>query len=160
MKPIMELKFYILSIALILSSCKAKQEANVISGYYNYDTECVNSYNDGSVLVKAWGKGTDQRSAENNARKNAVDDLLFKGISNGNSCNIRPIISNPNTKRDQQDFFESFYSNGGDYNNFISDANTKLIKQKELRVGEKAFEIMVNVDVRSLKEYFKDKFNN
>ena len=60
----------ILIIALCLFvACKAKQEVTVISGNYNYDAECVSTNKDGSILVRSWGQGIDQKEAELNARR-------------------------------------------------------------------------------------------
>lgn len=146
-------------VVLSFASCKAKQEVNqnVISGYYDYDTECVTVNMDGSVLVKSWGSGVDQKDGELNARRNAVNDILFKGVSNGNACNITALISNKNAQRDHKALLQEFYKKRGDFEDFVSKAKTDKVDKETLRKGKKAYEVLVSIDVNGLKSYFKNK---
>jgi|KNS7NT10metaT_FD_contig_21_3519760_length_616_multi_5_in_0_out_0_2 hypothetical protein len=145
---------FILLLTLLFQACKVKQDTNVISGYYNYDTDCVNQNRDGTILVKAWGQGVDQGQAELNARRNAIDDVLFKGFRT--NCSITPIISNPNVKRDNKNFFDNFYSKNGDFLRFVSRPNTKRVERSELKEGKKAFEIQVIVKRNELLNYINN----
>ena len=72
---------------LNFTSCKPQKK---IAGNYTYETECMGIEMDGSQTLKAWGYGKNRIDAVEQAKKNAVRDVLFKGIRNGKTeCNIR-----------------------------------------------------------------------
>jgi len=142
------------TVTLSVLSCKSKIET--ISGYYNYDTACVSVEKNGVQTVKAWGFGLREKEAISNARKNAIDDILFKGIRDGKGgCNIRPIISNPNVKRDQERYFNVFYTPNGAFQSFASLPDENWLRQK-LKINKKyggnlVYEIILEVDIQGLK---------
>jgi hypothetical protein len=146
------------AIILTITSCKSKIET--ISGYYDYETECVSVDRNGIQTVKAWGIGLTEKDAIRNARRRAVDDILFKGLRGGNSsCNVKPIISDPNTKVKEESYFNNFYATQGSFQQFVSMPNENWLRQK-LKINKKnngklAFEIIVDVDVMRLKNFLK-----
>lgn len=155
------IKITALSIAFVaFTSCGPRQVPKVISGYYDYDTECVSKDAGGTMLVRAWGKGMNQKDAELNARKKAVDDLLFKGIRGRDDCSINPIISNPNAKVDAERKMYRFFKDKGKFRKFVSRARAKKLDVKELRKGEKAYGLYFTVDTRELRKLFVRKLNN
>lgn len=111
--------FFLCLIAL--SSCSPKQE---IAAYYSYETECLGVEGDGSHTLKAWGKGSSKADALAQAKKNAVKDILFKGVSKGKSdCTVRPLIVEVNAEQKHQDYFFAFFADNGAYKKFISNAD-------------------------------------
>ena len=99
-----------------------------------------------------------EKDAILNARRRAVDDVLFKGIRGGNSsCSVRPIISNPNTKINQEYYFNKFYAPNGDFEKYAGLPDENWLRQK-LKVNKKsegkhAYEIIIEIDTRGLKEH-------
>ncbi|MEG1910342.1 MAG: hypothetical protein RR190_05155, partial [Bacteroidales bacterium] len=74
------------TVVLCIASCFfACNTSNRLGGYQNYETECLNSELDGSYTLRAWGIGRNQVDALAQARKNALRDVIFKGISKGKS---------------------------------------------------------------------------
>ena len=152
------LKFILCGLALIAISCKSKIET--ISGYFDYETECVSVNKIGVQTVKAWGIGMTEQEAILNARRRAVDDILFKGITGGNSaCNMRPIISNPNTRINKEHYFNSFYAPHGAFENYagLPDENwlRRKLKVNKKSDGKHAYEIIIEVNTQGLKEHLK-----
>ena len=79
------------------SSAQKKQKKT--AGFYEYETECLGVEGDGSQTVRAHGKGRNREDAMEQAKKNAVKDILFKGISKGSAeCNVKPVLFNPNAR--------------------------------------------------------------
>ncbi len=98
------------------SSCNSVKNN---AGYYSYEVECIGSSLNGIQTVKAWGKGVNKTEALEQAKKNALEEILFQGIRQGSSgCNIRPIISEINAKSKFRNYFNRFYSKG--YSDFVS----------------------------------------
>lgn len=82
------------------------------------------------------------------------------GIRGGSAqCNIRPIISNPNKRRDNVNYFNHFYAKGGLFENYAGIPNENWLRRKlkinKKNKGEFAYEIIIEVDVMGLTEVMK-----
>jgi hypothetical protein len=107
----------IAAVALLVSSCAAPV---TVAGNYTYKTECLGNDQDGTQIVKAWGSGKKRAEAVDQAMKNAVNDVLFKGITEGvNGCEMRPIVSEVNARQKYASYFNSFFTDNGAYKNFV-----------------------------------------
>ncbi|MFC4268642.1 hypothetical protein [Polaribacter marinivivus] len=159
MKRILYITFLSLTITTLVS-CGSRQVPKVISGYYSYDTECIRKDAGGEMLVRAWGKGLNQKEAELDARKKAVDDLLFKGIRGTDDCSINPIISNPNAKEDAERKMYRFFKDKGKFRKFVSRAKAEKLDEKEIGQGQKAYGLYFTVDTRELRKLFVRKLKN
>ncbi len=100
----------------LLVSCSPK-----IAGNYSFKTECYGIELDGSQTVKAWGNGKNRQDAQEQAKKNAVRDVLFKGITEGRQdCEKRPLVPEVNAQMKYESYFNKFFTDGGDYQKFVS----------------------------------------
>jgi uncharacterized protein YceK len=112
-------KIFLFSILVTLSGCITAQKKT--AGYYNYKTECLGVELDGSQTLKAWGNGRNRADAVEQAKKNAMRDVIFNGIREGKQdCNQKPIIFEVNAQEKYEDYFNKFFADGGDFKNFIS----------------------------------------
>lgn len=50
------------------------------SAYYEYEVECLGVELDGSQTLRIWGVGRNKKDAVEQAKKNAVRIVLFKGM--------------------------------------------------------------------------------
>ena len=101
--------------------CSAQKKKASMAGEYKYESECMGVEGDGSQTLKAWGTGNSKNDAVEQAKKNAVRDVLFKGIRDGKSeCNVKPVINEVNAQEKYEDYFNKFFSDDGPYKNFIS----------------------------------------
>ncbi|MDB2463453.1 hypothetical protein N9W69_01395 [Flavobacteriaceae bacterium] len=152
-------KLFVLSL-FVVSATSCKSKIQTVSGFYDYETECVSSDGNGIQTVKAWGTGNTEKEAVLNARRRAVDDILFKGIRGGaNYCDMRPIISNPNTRRNEEQYFYRFFAEGGAFEQYAGLPEENWIRQK-LKINKKnkdnlAFEIVIEVDMMGLKDQMR-----
>ncbi|MDD4755719.1 MAG: hypothetical protein PHG29_06525 [Prolixibacteraceae bacterium] len=125
-----------------------------VAGNYTYKTECLGKELDGSQILKAWGSGKTRTDATEMAMKNAVNDVLFKGIIDGvPGCDLRPIITDVNARQKYAYFFNSFFAEKGEYLNYV-EKRDKLIHEgdlKQTRTGMTAG-VIVRVNVEKLKE--------
>lgn len=118
----------VLVIALLtLPSCKPQKK---IAGDYTYKTECLGVEMDGSQTLKAWGNGRNRWDATEQAKKNAVRDVLLNGILEGKQdCEQRPVLLEVNAEQKYEAYLNKFFSDDGEYANFVS--------LKDERVGQK-----------------------
>ena len=111
-----------LSVATaFLVSCKSSSTV----AYYNYETTCMGDGMDGSVVVRVNGSGANNSAAIREAKKKAVYDVMFNGLRKG-QCNYRPLVLEANAREKHKEYFNKFFSNRGDFNDFISLDVTKM----------------------------------
>lgn len=127
----MKLILPLITFLLLITTSNAQQK---IAGNYIYKTECLGVELDGSQTVKAWGNGKNNADAVEQAKKNAVRDVLFNGIHEGKQeCETKPLITEVNAREKYEDYFNNFFTDGGDYKRFISlrdENNEKRDKRK------------------------------
>jgi hypothetical protein len=132
--------------------CKAP--ATGVAGNYIYKTECLGNNLDGTLILKTWGNGKDKKNAILQAQKNAIRDVLFTGILDGKSdCGSKPLLTEVNVQQKNETYFDVFFSNKGDYSNFISSEKSKnKVEVKPSRNG-----VTTGVVVKVLKSELKQK---
>jgi hypothetical protein len=75
---------------------------------------------DGTQTMKAWGNGRNRSDATEQAKKNAVNDVLFNGILDGKQeCDRRPLVTEVNARQKHDDYFNTFFSDGGEYKKYV-----------------------------------------
>ncbi|HOK36522.1 MAG TPA: hypothetical protein PLR72_04630 [Paludibacteraceae bacterium] len=115
------------AISIVLISCNAQ---NKITWNYSYKTECLGIEMDGSQTVKAWGNGRNRLDAVEQAKKNAVNDVLFNGIYEGKQdCEKRPVVAEVNARQKYETYFNKFFADDGEYKKYVS--------LKDERIGQK-----------------------
>ena len=130
---------------LFLIGCKTP--AASVAGNYIYKTECLGKNTDGTVVLKAWGNGSNETEALNQAKKNALEAVLFLGILDGKSdCESRPLLTEVNVQQKNETYFNTFFSDKGDYSNFIS--SEKINKKSDVKPSRNGVTIGVVVNVQ------------
>lgn len=112
---------------------------------------CHGSANDGSIIIKAWGYGKSNNEAMENAKKNAVQDVLFKGIKSiGQSgCPSRAIVEDISKR--ESEYFKKFFQKEGMYLQFVNLSTDNVPDRVKAGRYVKAG-IYVVVDHRRLKK--------
>ena len=130
--------FLIAISALMLTACQSHQKA---TSYREFEPECLGIAHDGSQTIRAWGFGKDDDMAVNKTRKNALYAVLFKGITAGVAgCNQRPLVPEVNARERYEDYFDRFFSDGGEWEKYATGADERLYGREEQRnnLGERA----------------------
>lgn len=154
------LVFLTLVFAVVGASCNTSRQ---IYTNYTYETECLGNGQDGFQILKTWGKGRTRSEAIGQAQKNGVRDVLFKGVTKGpGGCFVRPIITEVNAQERYEEFFNSFFSDNGDYKKFVTRKTNAVdninIKEKSARAGyEKTYSVVVEVSYANLRSYMQSK---
>lgn len=132
------------TIFVVLFSIFIVSAQDKLGGNYVFETECFGSELDGSITVKAWGNGRNKSDAVEQAKKNAVRDVIFKGIQNGKSdCSRAPLLLEPNAQQIHQDYFFEFFADNGEYKNYVSLKDERIF-DKVKRDKKKARESVTN----------------
>lgn len=108
----------IVALASITTGCSHKTTA---SAYQNYQIQCLGVELDGSQTLLSWGEGRNEADAVEQAKKNAVREVLFNGIQSGSdACDRRPILNTPNAEERYREYFQRFFADGGEYSKYVS----------------------------------------
>lgn len=111
---------------------------------------CIGPGRDGAVLIRAFGYGANNRIATRAAMKNAVQDVLFKGIPAGSTgCPSRPIIKDISKRN--SDYFKKFFELNGPYLQFINLSQEGNLERSKVRRWVKV-SVDVIVDHRRLRD--------
>lgn len=116
------LLFCMAVMLLGLFGCKSVSTA----AYYSSDPECLGIERDGSQTLRVAASGRNKSDAVEQAKKDAVWAVLFKGINPGNGgCNAKPLITEVNAQEKYQYYFNTFFKDDGEYKNFVSMEDTR-----------------------------------
>ena len=107
MKKQIILSFLVLMTSITLFAQKQKK-ADTATKEWRYDIECAGIGNDGTFLIKVWSYSKKPSIAINQAKKNAVHGIIFKGFAGGGQGCVaqKPLATNPNIEFEKSDFFE------------------------------------------------------
>jgi hypothetical protein len=123
----------------------------------NYQTECISIETDGYVIIKIWDTKKGMNYNVEQARKDAVDAVLFSGISGKNGCATQPPIIN---KTEEQENFKtiekSFFSKKGKWIIYTRSAATETTLPDKL--GVKNWKVyQVSVSKNELRKYLEEQ---
>jgi hypothetical protein len=133
--------FSLLAFVLCLpaSAGLRQKQANRDTDQFRYEIECAGNAIQGTYLVKVWSYSKKASVAENQCRKNAVHGVIFKGYGGGQGCvSQRPMASNPGAETQFEEYFKSFFADGGEFQKYASimSGTTETVKVgREYKVG-------------------------
>lgn len=151
----------LISIVLLIScfSASSKDKADKDTDIWRYEIEAVSTGTEGSYLVKVWSYSKKPVLAIEQAKKNAVHGIVFKGFAGKQRVSgQKPLAIDPNIEVEQQEFFKLFFADGGNYLRFVQLTNDGSIAAEDrLKVGkEYKIGVIVSVNVSSLRKNLED----
>ena len=149
----------IIVLAAMLFGLAACAPRNVsTSSYYSSATTYMNDEGDGSITVRAYGQGRNHGDAIEQARKNAVRDVIFKGVNvPGNALLSKPLVTGVNAEEKYQSFFGAFFTDGGMYQQFASSEDRRGGSTKrQANTMQVKFATTVRVKRSELRQYLID----
>lgn len=140
-----------------ITSCKSPQSVDSTYAYSSFKTQCMGSDLDGSMLVRAWGKGVNKAEAIEQARKNALRDVIFNGITDGSAdCNKKPIIMEVNADEKYEYYFNQFFAEGGAYQKYAVAHEKKTSRIAAKATSLEQWGVVVSIDRASLRQRLID----
>lgn len=142
----------IISLSVSVSAQSRKKKlANRDTEQWKYEVECMGVGVQGTYLVKVWSYSKSPKIAIEQAKKNAIHGIIFRGFTGGgNGCRTqKPIARNSNLEQEHKPFFTDFFAEGGKYMKFVSLSTDGAVgAQDRLRLSKKLYKIGVIVSVR------------
>lgn len=160
----MYLKIASLICAMLVSisfstSAQARKKANRDTENFRYEIEAVNTGVQGTYLIKVWSYSKKPNVAIEQAKKNAVHGVIFKGFAGKPGVpGQKPLASDPSLEDSKADFFQPFFADGGDYLKYVNVAGDGSIAPEDrMKVGkEYKIGVIVSVNVASLRKALED----
>lgn len=152
---ITSLLIFFLSANLKAQSRKSQKDADKQTIEWRYELEVVGQGVQGTYQVKVWSYSKDVNTATEQAKKNAVHGIIFRGFTGaGRLQGQRPLTNNPNLENEKAEFFKDFFASGGKYLKFVTLANHGAIGAgdaikvgKEYKVG-----VVISVNTSELRK--------
>jgi hypothetical protein len=103
-----------------------------------------------------WTYSTNHETAMEQAKKNAVHAIIFKGFpGDGRIQGQKPLARNPNLEQEKEDFFEEFFEDGGKFQKYVFLANNGAIAPGDrIKISKREYKIgvVVSVNVSGLRK--------
>lgn len=118
-----------------------RKKAETATIEWRYELECVGIGVQSSYLVKVWSYSKNAKVAVEQAKKNAVHGIVFKGFAgSGQKCpSQKALAPQVGVEEQQKEYFSKFFKDGGDYMKYVSvsgDAVPDVVKVgKEYKIG-------------------------
>lgn len=152
-------KFFIVLLSIFIlihnADAQSKRKSDSDTEAWRYEIEAVQTGIQGTYLIKVWSYSKKPDLAIEQAKKNAVHGVIFKGFTGSSSiAGQKPLASNVNLEQEKVDFFKPFFSDGGKYMKFVSMSTDGAIAAEDrMKIG-KEFKIgvIVSVNVYSLRK--------
>lgn len=158
------LKIGSIALVLLLAStvnveAQSKRKANKDTKEWRYEIEAVGTGVQGTYLVKVWSYSKKPEVAIEQAKKNAIHGIIFRGFSGKSGVTgQKALTNNVNLEEEKSEFFDPFFDNGGKYMKFVSITNDGSIAAGDrLKVGkEYKIGVIVSVNVSALRKDLED----
>ena len=128
---------------------RAKKLANKDTQSWRYEIEAVQTGVQGTYLIKVWSYSKKPNVAIEQAKKNAVHGIIFRGFAGKDRVpGQKPIARNPNLENEKAEFFKEFFATGGKYLKFVSLTNDGAVAAGDrFKIGKKEYKIGVLISV-------------
>jgi hypothetical protein len=139
------------SVMFAQSNKKADKDTQI----WRYEIEGVQTGVQGTYLIKVWSYSKKPDVAIEQAKKNAVHGIIFRGFAGKPTVpGKEPLARNVNLEEEKADFFIPFFSDGGKYLKFVSLTNDGAVEAGDrMKVGkEYKIGVVVAVQVAQLRK--------
>lgn len=131
-------------------NAQAKKKADKDTNNWRYEIEAVQTGVQGTSLIKVWSYSKKPDVAIEQAKKNAVHGIIFRGFAGRSGVSAQSALTNnPNLVEEKADFFDAFFADGGKYMKFVSLTNDGAVAAEDrMKVG-KEYKVGVLISIRT-----------
>ena len=124
----------ILTAACLIVGCASQPPR--LATYQKQEIECLGVEGDGSQTLRVTGTGRNKADAVEQAKKDAVNAVIFKGIRGGlQGCDSRPLINELDARDKYADYFDIFFMDRGEYSRYATMEDRKL-RSNDIQVNK------------------------
>lgn len=143
---------------LSFNSCRRDTVLPNNFAYTSFQTQALGSNLDGTMRVRAYGTGATTTLAIENAKRNAVSDIIFKGITSGTpQYTTKPLIYEVNARERYDYYFSTFFADNGPYTEYCSLADETLTSRvKAKNKTQTNYGVVVTINRNAIKQRLID----
>lgn len=150
MRKLLILLLLLVGPGLLFAQSRGKQKkADQQTAAWRYEIENLGMVaTAGNRVFKVWSYASDPRVATEQAKKNAVHGILFKGLADASRAKgCSPLV--PGGESGHEAFFDAFFAQGGEYMKYVAlTTSGEVAAEDVLRVSKKEYKIGVIVTVQ------------
>lgn len=138
-----------------MTNAQSRNKAEKDTQEWRYEIEAVQTGTQGTYLIKVWSYSKKPDVAIEQAKKNAVHGIIFKGYTGKSTVpGQKALTDNVNLEVEKEDFFKPFFEDGGKYMKFVSLSNDGAVAAEDrMKVGkEYKVGVIVSVNVAALRK--------
>ena len=124
------------------------KKANKATTEWKYELEAQATGQQGTKVIKVWSYSKKPTVARNQAPKNAIHGVIFKGAPGVREKRISPVlplVKNPDIATEKADFFTAFFADGGDFMKYVSVTD---VANDVVKLDRKTYKVGVTVTVQ------------
>ena len=151
----MSLLFALIVGFTLLTNAQSKRKADKDTQAWRYEIEVVQTGTQGTYLIKVWSYSKKPDVAIEQAKKNAVHGIIFKGFTGTNRVpGQKALAGNVNLEEEKADFFKPFFAEGGKYMKFVSTSNDGAVAAEDrMKIGkEYKIGVILSVNQSALRK--------
>lgn len=140
-------------------SAQTDKKANKDTEAWRYELEVAGTGVEDTYLLKVWSYSKKPDVAIEQAKKNAVHGVIFKGFAGDQGILGKPpLTTNSNLEQEKDEFFKAFFADGGKYQKFVTLASDGAVAAEDrMKVGKQyKIGVLVSVNVTLLKKDLQD----
>ncbi len=137
---------FLTSITTFAQKRKAERDTKL----WRYEIEGIAEGKEGTYLIKVWSYNKKDKIAIEQAKKNAVHGIIFKGFTgHGKVTNQPALINDLNVEIEKEEFFESFFDekNPRGFMKYVEISNDATIGPDDIKQFGNEYKIGVVVSV-------------
>lgn len=138
---------------------RANKKANADTAEWKYEIEQVATGKSGSIVVKVWSTSKKPNVAAEQAKKNAVHGVIFKGVpAVDRTPGKSPLVTDISIMQSNSAFFDKFFADGGEYMRFVTLTNNGMLDSGDvIKISKKEYKVGVQVTVQhdELRKYLE-----
>lgn len=116
----MTMRTILLSLFMLAAGAASAQVPRT-TGTFGHAPECLGVEGDGSQTLRVYGNGRNRWDALEQARKDALREVIFSGIRLGKpDCEVKPLVNEVNAREKHAKYFNGFFTDDGPYKEFVS----------------------------------------
>ncbi len=149
------MKKYLFLVVLVamtmLTGCGTKHS----QAYYDQPSLVMSANLDGSYVIRVQVRAKDGVVAFTEARRKAVQEVIFDGVKAGNSgiTDLKPLCFDRNAREKYEDYWNAFFSDNGPWKEYASYKDRRAVTTRYERDGRQMIETgTVTVDRAGLKK--------
>ncbi|MCF8463540.1 MAG: hypothetical protein K9G41_01760 [Flavobacteriales bacterium] len=140
---------------------QARRKADKDTENWRYELEVVNEGAQGTYLIKIWSYSKKPQVAFEQAKKNAVHGIVFKGYTGaGRIKGQKALVQDPSAEITHEAFFKEFFADNGKYMKFVQLTTDGAIAPGDImKAGKKEYKvgIVVAVNKDDLRNYLESE---